>query len=435
MRQLAWLKRFFRPLHMQILAALVLAVIAGQLSGTDAGLFGVTFYSIYDFFGRLFLNALQMLIVPLVAASIITGMSSIGKSGRLGGVGAKTLIFYIVTTLLAVLVGLALVNAVQPGLSNGRPVGEQLSLDASSAQVAHNIKSGSASDVVDVFIRMVPPNILDAATSNNAILAVIFFSILFGFFMTRVSGKPGETLRNFWQGVFEVMMKMTHWVMLFSPIGVFALVAKVVAETGFAAALPLVIFALTVVAALLVQSLLVLPGLLYFIGRVNPWKMYRALSPPLWIAFSTASSNAALPSNMECTEKNVGVSERITNFVLPLGATVNQNGSALYECVAALFLAQAYGVELTFATQFTVVVLALVTSMGVAGVPAASLVAITLIMSVIGVPLEAIGVLFVFDRILDMMRTAVNVFGDSAGAVVVARLEGETDFKVSTVPG
>jgi Na+/H+-dicarboxylate symporter len=235
-------------------------------------------------------------------------------------------------------------------------------------------------------------------------------------------------LRDFWQGVFEVMIQMTHWVMLFAPVGVFALVAKVVAGTGFAAVQPLVIFALTVVAALLVQSLVVLPLLLAFIGRVNPWKMYRAMSPALLIAFSTASSNAALPVSMECLEKGVGVSNRITNFVLPLGATVNQNGSALYECVAAIFLAQAYGVEMSFATQFTVVILALITSMGVAGVPAASLVAITLIMGVIGVPLEAIGVLFVFDRLLDMLRTVLNVFGDAAGAIVVARLEGETGF-------
>jgi Na+/H+-dicarboxylate symporter len=226
------------------------------------------------------------------------------------------------------------------------------------------------------------------------------------------------------------MMQMTHWVMLFAPIGVFALVAKVVAETGFAAVQPLVIFALTVVAAMLVQSLVILPVLLSFIGQVNPWKMYRAMAPALLTAFSTASSNAALPSNMECLEKEVGVSNRITNFVLPLGATVNQHGSALYECVAALFLAQAYGVDMSFATQFTVVTLALITSMGVAGVPAASLVAITLILGVIGVPLEAIGVLFIFDRILDMLRTALNVFGDAAGAVVVARLEGETGFKV-----
>lgn len=417
-------------LHWQILSALILAVSVGKLTGTTGDLFGVTFYAMYDFIGRLFLNALQMLIVPLVAASIITGMASIGRSGRLGSVGGKTLAFYALTTLFAVLVGLALVNTVQPGLSDGQPVREELALEVSRAQVAENIKSGTAADVVEVFIRMVPENILHAATSNNGILAVIFFSLLFGFFMTRVAGRPGEALQDFWQGVFEVMMQMTHWVMLFAPFGVFALVAKVVAETGFAAVQPLVIFALTVVAAILVQSLVILPLLLNFIGRVSPWKMYRAMAPALLTAFSTASSNAALPSNMECLEKEVGVSSRITNFVLPLGATVNQHGSALYECVAALFLAEAYGVDMSFATQFTVVMLALITSMGVAGVPAASLVAITLILGVIGVPLEAIGVLFIFDRILDMLRTALNVFGDAAGAVVVARLEGETGFKV-----
>lgn len=417
-------------LHWQILAAIVLAAIFGWWGGDTASVFGVRFVSVYDFAGRLFLNALQMLIVPLVAASIITGMASIGRSGRLGGVGGKTLVFYVVTTLFAVLAGLFLVNLTQPGRADGQPVREQLALEVSRAEVAQNISTGTAADVVDVFIRMVPQNILHAATSNNGILAVIFFSLLFGFFMTRVEGKPGETLQDFWQGVFDVMMQMTHWVMRFAPLGVFALVAEVVAETGFQAVRPLVIFALTVVGALLVQSLIILPLLLRYIGGVNPWKMYRAMAPALLTGFSTASSNAALPSNMECLEKEVGVSSRITNFVLPLGATVNQHGSALYECVAAIFLAQAYGVEMSFATQFTVVTLALITSMGVAGVPAASLVAITLILGVIGVPLEAIGVLFVFDRILDMLRTALNVFGDAAGAVVVARLEGETGFKV-----
>jgi Na+/H+-dicarboxylate symporter len=216
--------------------------------------------------------------------------------------------------------------------------------------------------------------------------------------------------------------------MKFAPIGVFALVAKVVASTGFAAFEPLMAFFFTVLGALAIHLLLVLPLLLRFIGGVNPRYHFHAMSPALLMAFSTASSSATLPVTMECVEKRAGVSNQTTSFVLPLGATVNMDGTALYECVAAMFIAQAYGLELSFATQFTVVLVALLTSIGVAGIPAASLVAITIILTTIGLPLEAVGLILAVDRVLDMCRTSVNVFSDSCGAVLVGRLEGETEI-------
>jgi proton glutamate symport protein len=215
-------------------------------------------------------------------------------------------------------------------------------------------------------------------------------------------------------------------VMLFAPIGVFGLVARVVAKTGFDAAAPLLMFSGVVLCALAVHTLVTLPVLLRFVAKVSPTGVLRIMSPAILTAFSTASSSATLPITMECVEKNVGVSNRISSFVLPLGATVNMNGTALYECTAVLFLAQAYGMEMSLATQFIVVLTALVTSIGVAGIPSASLVAIAIILAAVGMPVEAIAVLFVFDRVLDMARTSVNVFGDSCCAIIVARLEGET---------
>jgi Na+/H+-dicarboxylate symporter len=256
-------------------------------------------------------------------------------------------------------------------------------------------------------------------------LGLIFFSLLYGFFLTRVANQYAEVQYNFWQGMFEIMMRITDLVMRFAPLGVFALVAETVANTGLAAFAPLAKFFFTVVAALAIHFFLVLPMLLRFLGGVKPLRHYRAVSPALLTAFSTASSSATLPVTMECVEKNAGVSNKTTSFVLPLGATVNMDGTALYECVAVMFIAQAYGIELSLATQFTVVLLALLTSIGVAGIPAASLVAISIILSAVGLPLEGIGLILAVDRVLDMMRTAVNVTSDSCGAVIIAKSEGE----------
>jgi Na+/H+-dicarboxylate symporter len=250
--------------------------------------------------------------------------------------------------------------------------------------------------------------------------------------MTRLKGIEGETLRNFWQGVFDVMMHMAHWVMAFTAIGVFALVAKVFAVTGFAAFKPLLAFFFTVLAALLTHFLIVLPALLYFVGGVNPLRQYRAMAPALLTAFSTSSSSATLPVTLECVEERAGVSNRTTSFVLPLGATINMDGTALYECVAAMFIAQIYGLELGFTEQFTIVLVALLTSIGVAGIPSASLVAISIILTTIGLPAEGIALILAVDRILDMCRTSVNVFSDACGAVIIARLEGEKDVLTDT---
>jgi Na+/H+-dicarboxylate symporter len=417
-------------LHWQILIAIVLAAVVGSIvkqDTTDAltpGFLGVSYVSMFKFVGAIFLNALKMIIVPLITSSIIVGVASIGSGGNIGALGWRTLLFYAATTLAAILIGLIIINTVAPGHVDGQPAGDILALDAPAEDISAKIEGKGAGDVAEIFKRMVPPNIVKAAAEGQ-MLGLIFFSILFGYFMTHLQHDYAEPLFKFWNGVFHVMMKMTELIMKFAPIGVFGLIAAVIAETGFAAARPLAIFALAVVAALLLHSVITLPLLLRFIGRVKPFATMRAMSPALLTAFSTSSSSATLPVTMDTLEEKVGVSNDVSSFVLPLGATVNMNGTALYECAAAVFLAQAYGLELSFGVQFTIVTIALLTSIGVAGVPSASLVAIAIILAAVGLPVEAIGVLMVFDRVLDMCRTSVNIWGDACCATIVARLRGE----------
>ncbi len=414
-------------LHWQIIIALVLALLAGSLTGTDAGIFGVTFFQAYEFVGTLFLNALKMLIVPLIVSSIVVGIAGIGSSSALGRLGGKTILYYIATSLIAILIGLVLVNMVTPGVIDGEPAKDLIGLTGDADLIREKVGDKGAGDIADVFLRMVPTNIVMAA-ANGQMLGLIFFSLLFGYFLTKVQEAYAESLFGFWRGTYQVMMLITDWVMKFAPIGVFALVAKVVASTGFSAFKPLALFFITVLAALAIHFLIVMPIILRVLGRVSPLRHYRAMAPALLTAFSTSSSSATLPLTMECVEKNAGVSNRTASFVLPLGATINMDGTALYECVAAIFIAQAYGLELGFATQFTIVLVALLTSIGVAGIPAASLVAIAIILGTIGLPAEAIGLILAVDRILDMCRTTVNVFSDSCGAVVIARGEGEENL-------
>ena len=418
-------------LHWQILIAIVLAFIAGlwmfgvnESTGAQPGIFGIEFLTMFDFIGRIFLNALRMIIVPLILSSIIVGVAGIGSGGNLGALGGKTLIFYAATTLAAILIGLFVINTIQPGYIDGEPARDALSLTASIEEIQDQVGDKGISDVAEIFVRMLPPNIVMAAAEGQ-MLGVIVFAILFGYFMTSLSHDFAEPLFKFWNGVFHVMMKMTEFIMKFAPIGVFGLVGAVIAEAGLKATGPLALFAIAVLIALGLHAFGTLMLLLRFVGRVNPLKTLMGASQAMLTAFSTASSSATLPITMDSVEEKIGVSNKVSAFVLPLGATVNMNGTALYECAAALFLAQAYGLELTFAVQFTIVVIALMTSIGVAGVPSASLVAIAIILAAIGIPLEAIGVLMVFDRILDMCRTSINVWGDCCCATIVARLEGE----------
>ncbi len=426
-------------LHWQILGAIVFAVIAGLMTSAVASPeTGAWLIAAYEFIGDLFINALKMIIVPLIMSSIIVGVANIGGGDDVGRLGVKTVTFYWATTLSAILIGLMLVNIVQPGIADGQPVKDLLNLQVSSEEVAAKVGEPEMGDISGVFLRMLPPNIVEAAAKGQ-LLGLIVFSLLFGYFMARTEHDIAEPLFKFWNGVFQVMMRITELVMMFAPIGVFGLIAGVIATLDFSEAGNLLkqlsIFAGVVVAALAIHIIVVLPLFLKFAGRIsNPFNMFPATAPALLTAFSTASSSATLPVTMDCVRDNAGVSKKISSFVLPLGATVNMSGTALYECVAAMFIAQAYGLELTIGVQFIIVITALLTSIGVAGVPSASLVAIVIILETVGLPAEAIGILFVFDRVLDMSRTAVNVFGDACCATIVARREGEQTLLTKTPP-
>ncbi len=358
---------------------MVAGALLGWLLGPDARLGPFDPVRFFEFLGTLFINLLKMLIVPLIASSIITSVAALGSGRDLGRLGLKTLAFYVITTLIAVLIALAVINIVQPGIVGGEPARHLLALEANAGEVTSAVKDRASGSVFDTLLNIVPANIVEAAAGTK-LLGLVFFSVLFGYFLARIESPYRETVADFWQGVFRVMMRMTEFVMYLAPIGVFALTARVVAKAGISAAGPILVFGACVVTGLVLYVALALPALIRLVGRVRPWPLFPAMTPALLTAFSTASSSATLPLSIECVEKRAKVSERIAGFVMPLGASVNHAGSALYECAAAMFICQAYGLHLSFATQFTVVILALITSMGIAGIPAASLVGIAVIL-------------------------------------------------------
>ena len=424
-----------KNLHWYILASLTLAFCAGLYTKTEMTFLGFKFYDFYSFLGTMFLNGLKMLSIPLIVSSVISGITSMGSDQFIGKMGRRALTYYIVTTSLAVLVGIIFINVIQPGYGINIESMHNPALTEASAKLHANFDSSTASNqkqLANVFYQLLPNNIFQAAAEGK-LLGVIVFSLLFGYFVLQTKEKSRVILADFWKAVFEAIMLCTMWFLKFTPIGVFGLVAKSTAETGFEAFVPLLEFFFTVIAALGFHSIVVLSLFLYFVGGVNPWLNFKALLPALLTAFSTSSSSASLPVTIECVEKNAGVSNKVSSFVIPLGATLNLNGTALYEGMAAIFIAQAYGLHIGIDKQVIILFLALLTSIGVAGIPSASLVSITIILTTIGLPVESIGLLMITDRILDMFRTAVNVYGDGSGAVIIARSVGEKNVLQNTV--
>jgi Na+/H+-dicarboxylate symporter len=332
--------------------------------------------------------------------------------------------FYIGTSLMAILIGLFFVNLIQPGAGQNPPILENAPSDVSALK--EKMMQNGPGAFVQVLISIVPSNIV-AAFSRGEMLGLIFFSILFGYALSKIDSGPGSVVQSFFQGIFQTMIQVTHIIMKCLPIGVFCLVAKVFMSTGVGSLKSVSLFFVAVMLGLIVFMFIGLPLLLKFIAKVNPVRHFKAMTPALVTAFSTSSSSATLPITIDCVEKRAGVSNRICSLVVPLGTSINMSGSALYECVAAMFVAQVYGIELSFSTQFLIVFMSLVTSIGVAGIPSASLVAIIIILKVIGLPVEGIGLFVAVDRLLDMCRTTVNVFSDSCCAILVARSEGETN--------
>ncbi len=397
-------------------------IFIGIICGTLFGLFLTEHVSYVSWFGTIFLRGLRMVIVPLIFSSIASGVASLGGSGSLGRLGLKTMIYYVVTSLLSICTGLFFVNVLKPGV--GADLGFSKAIDGLGS-------AASSTSFTNTLINVVPSNIFSAMTTGK-MLSIIFFAILFGYFTTKIEEKYEGALRNMFDAVFEVMMKITMLIIKFAPIGVFGIVATMVArQAGDTGALLNVVgrlgmFMITVFASLGVHFLITIPLLLKFVGKVSPWKQFQAVSAPLLTAFSTSSSSATLPLTMEAVEDNVGVSNKVTSFTLPLGATVNMDGTALHECVAAMFIAQAYGIDLSFTMQMVVIFTALLASIGAAGIPMAGLVMISVILSAVGLPLEGVGMILAVDQILDMSRTCTNVWSDCSAATIIAKSEGET---------
>jgi len=394
-------------LHWQILIALVLAVFFGIYFSDYVGY--------VSWMGTIFLKALQMIIMPLVLSSMICGVANIGDSQNLGRIGLKTMLFYVITTLIAVLTGLVLVNFFKPGVGADLNLMETVEIPAASGSIDQ------------ILLDIIPENIFAVMSVNRQLLSVILFALLFGFFITKVPDQPRQLLTGFFKAVFDVMMKVTFFIIRFTPFGIFGLVAEKIAPHKDVAALfqSLGVYMIVVILGLAIHGVIFMPLIIRYIGHINPLKHFNAVKAAMFTAFSTSSSNATLPLTMQCVEDNAGVSNKISSFTLPLGATVNMNGTALYECVAVIFIAQAYGIPLSFGQQLIIVVTSLLAAIGAAGVPMAGLVMMSIILSSAGLPLEGIGLILAVDRILDMFRTTINVWGDTCAAVVIAKSEGE----------
>ncbi|MBI3508421.1 MAG: dicarboxylate/amino acid:cation symporter [Chlamydiia bacterium] len=414
-----------------VFIAILLAIAVGCVIEKETLIWKISVYDVFDTIGNLFLNALTLVVVPLVSSSIISGIARMGGDGNFGRLGAKMFFFYLTTSLAAILIGLFFVNLIGPGqYETPVPVSDTIATQLSTLK--EQVTTNSGATFLTILQQIIPSNIL-MALSKGHMLSLIFFSLLFGYCITKIDSQPATTLNHFFQGIFQTMIRFTQIVMKVLPIGVFCLIAKVFMTTGISSLKSVALFFVTVLLALAAFTFIALPLFLRLIAQVSPLKHFRAMAPALITAFSTSSSSATLPITIDCVEKRAGVSNRICSLVVPLGTSINMSGSALYECVAAMFVAQAYGIHLDFPTQFLVVLMALITSIGVAGIPSASLVAILVILKVIGLPPEGLGLFIAVDRILDMCRTTVNVFSDSCCAVLVAKSEGEKNVLVQEV--
>ncbi|MDH3402074.1 MAG: dicarboxylate/amino acid:cation symporter [Acidobacteriota bacterium] len=404
---------WYRKLHWQTLAAMVAGALTGLLIGESAA-------NAVGWIGDLFMKLLRMIIVPLVLTSIISGVASVGGGKALGRLFSKTIGYYVLSSLLAVVIGLLMVNLIQPGVGANMTAavpGELPELD-------------TATSPVQLLLDIVPANVVQAAASAD-MLALIFFCIVFGAAVTTLPDRTRDIVTNLFDALFSAMMRLTSGIIKFLPIGVYALITKMVATTGFEAFKALGLYAITIGSGLTLHLLVVLPILLLVLGRIAPRIHFANMREPLLIAFSTSSSGATLPVTLATVEKKVGVSNKVASFVLPMGATVNMDGTAIFECVGALFIAQVLGFELTLLQQGVVVVTALLASIGAAAVPSAGLVVIFIVLEAIGLRGPQVnlivGSMLAIDRPLDMYRTVVNVYSDSCGAAIIARSEGEKD--------
>ncbi|MFH2037432.1 MAG: cation:dicarboxylase symporter family transporter [Candidatus Zixiibacteriota bacterium] len=392
---------------------ILIAMVLGAVLGVVGGYYFGDYLIHIKFLGTIFLNALKMIVIPLIVASMIIGVTSLGDIRKLGKTTGKTLLYYLVTTGFSVLIGLILVNVFRPG--DGVPI--------IGAMVPDIVAESGQKTILDVIVSLIPDNIF-AAASEGRILPLIVFSLLFGGVLTAI-GRKGKPVITFFEGINLAIMKLVMIIIYFAPIGVFALIASIVAENrGSVVELisGLGWYSFTVILGLLIHGAIVLPIILKMFGRKNPLEYFLNMGQALATAFTTASSSATLPLTMEAVEEKNQVDKKASSFVLPLGATINMDGTALYEAVAALFIAQIYGIDLSIGAQIVIFFTATLASIGAAGIPHAGTVTMVFVLSAVGLPLEGIGLIWAIDWFLDRCRTTVNVWGDSVGAAVI----GET---------
>lgn len=361
--------------------------------------------------GDLFIRLLKMLIIPLVFSTLVLGTSKIAGTGKMGRVAGKTIVYYIITSAIAVVIGLVIANVIRPGAG--------MHLDLAGAE----IKKVTPPSLADTLLNLVPTNPI-GAMAQGQVLPVIVFSLFFGYAIT-VAGKAGEGIRGFFEGFAEAMYKMTFWIMSFAPFGVFALMATAIGTHGLRILIPYAWLIFAVYLGIFIHMMLVYTPVLTLIGKMGLRKFYGGFKTPMVFAWSTCSSSATLPISMEAARENLGVSTSISSFVQPLGATINMDGTALYQGICALFVAQAFGIALGVGQQIMIVLTAVLASIGTAGVPGAGLIMLTMVLMQVGLPVEAIALIAGVDRILDMARTMCNVTGDATAAVWVAKTEGE----------
>lgn len=421
------------PLHTQIILGLILGLIFGLVI-IKSGIAPDFTIDYIKPIGTIFINALKMIAVPLVLASLIVGVSNLGDVSKLSRIGGKTIATYLITTVLAVSIGLTLVNIFKPGNSLPAETRENLMLLYEGAAGSKTSEAEKIQDQspLQPIVDMVPENFFQASTDNASMLQVVFFAIIAGIALLQVSKKKGAPVIAFFDGFNDVIIKIVGYIMLIAPYGVFALMASLIVEiagdnpdSAINLLLALLKYSLVVVGGLFFMILVIYPLILKSFTKISYVDFFKALRPAQLLAFTTSSSSATLPVTMKQVEEEIGVSEEVSSFVLPLGATINMDGTSLYQGVAAVFIAQALGMELTISQQLMIVLTATLASIGSAGVPGAGLIMLIIVLESIGVPASGIALIIAPDRILDMFRTVVNVTGDATVCCVVASTEGE----------
>tara|TARA_B000000557_G_scaffold260439_1_gene257847 strand:+ start:528 stop:1760 length:1233 start_codon:yes stop_codon:yes gene_type:complete len=401
-----------------IILSLFLGLITGSILTKSSTVFGFNVYEIVDVFGQVFLNALKMIVIPLIMSSLIFNIAKFENVEGLSLISIKTVLFYILSSFAAILIGITIVNLVSPGLSEGIGAGSLLGLNNKS-EIDLIINSQNEYTLSSFFLKIFSGNIFTSIASGN-MLFIILFSILIGISIRSIKSKSMDVIKDFWEGTYLIFIKIMYLILFFTPFGIFFLVTKASMSFEPESYVILSKFFLTVISSLMIH-MFVFYSLILMIFKVNVIKHFKGVSQALLVAFSTSSSVATIPVTSRCLIEKLSYKEDKVNFIIPIGATINMDGTALFECVVVIFIAQLYGIDLSFIEQLLILLLALITSIGVAGIPSASFVAIIVILGAVGLPFEAVGIIIGIDRLLDMLRTSVNVYGDTCCVSIVAK--------------